>query len=131
MLPKEKSMKWFLFFISVFIANFAGLMISRSLIDGSARIKTIIGFAILALLIAIIESIGYFGVRIFSYTFFVVNLFSIIYLFIIILTNKNSGWEDITSVISYIVINGVGIVIGLLVQLFFWTFIKKGNNNNV
>jgi len=119
-LPAKKSFHWIYVLMGVFAINILALLISRIMLTITINLQNIIGFTILALLVSVIGSIGYFGIRKFSYVFIIFDILGLFYMYFIILSNNSDGWVDLTSLIGFIVLIDVGIAIGIIAEFIYW-----------
>lgn len=119
LLPSKKSFHWIYVFAIVFIFNISALLISRIVINNSINTQNIIGFTLLSLLIALIASLGYFGSIYLSVIFLIFDVFGIFYMYFIILSNNNDGWSDLVSVAGFLSITGLGIIVGIFLELIY------------
>lgn len=119
LLPTKKSYSWIYVLAGVFTINIVALLMSRVILNITVNITNIIAFALLSLLVSGIASVGYFGIKIFSYAFILFDILGLSYIYIIILSNKNDGWADLTSVIAFIVIVCMGIFTGIIFELIY------------
>lgn len=114
LLPKPKSKKWLYVFLLVFIINFLALIIGQRILIPKLSFQNILSFFLLSIVISGISSFGYFGMEIFSPVFMLTNVISITYYFIILIKNNDTGWADLTSIISYLFVLAIGIILGLI-----------------
>ena len=128
MIPSKKSKKWIGVFIFYTIVVFISLLVTRLIL-----VSEIVGNYIFAMLLismgsALIPCIGGFLGR---QMFFKVYTFSaaigILYMFYVVLGNTAPGWGDLTSIVGYLFMVGVGAIVGLVTELVLY-FIKKNKN---
>ncbi len=118
-LPLKNSKNWLWVFLVYWLLVYGGFIITRLVLDTQLTPSILTAFAILALISAFIPClVGFLG----GQMFFLVNAFfsgiGIIYMFVVILKNMSPGWEDLTSVLSYIFVSLIGIIIGIIAQIF-------------
>lgn len=125
LLPLKKSRNWLYVFITIFVINTAAFIINRNLLEIKLDTKTILAFAMVSFFIAVISSLGYFGIKVFSTIFILSDIIGIGYMFYIILSKINDGWADLTSIISLLVILAIGAFVGAAVQVINWLLNKN------
>jgi len=118
MIPLKKSNKWISVYIFYTIAILIGLLITRVILGSDMSGGYIFNQLIISMVSALIPCIGGFlGRR----KFFIVNTLSIIvgilYMFYVVVGNTALGWGDLTSIVGYLFIVGIGFVLALLVEI--------------
>ncbi len=116
-LPEKGSKNWLIIFEAGFVLNFVLLLFSRSQLGAIVDWQPIIGFAIIALIAALIPCIGYFGFKLFTKMTIGANLVGLGYMLYITTTNKSDGWSDLTSIAFYISMILLGAVFGAIMQV--------------
>lgn len=125
MLPLKKSFRWIYILIGTFIINISALLLSRVVLNIEINFRNVIGFAIISIIVSVIASAGYFGIRKFSLTFIIVDIIGICYLFFTVISGKSTGWADLTSVIGFMVLLVFGVCAGIIAELIFWIVRRK------
>lgn len=128
MIPSKKSKKWIGVFIFYTIVVFISLLSTRFILGSEIVGDYILGMVIISLGSALIPCIGGFLGR---QMFFKVYTFSaaigILYMFYVVLGNTAPGWGDLTSIVGYLFMVGVGAIVGLVTELVIY-FIKTKKN---
>ncbi|ANB60571.1 hypothetical protein [Anoxybacteroides amylolyticum] len=117
LLPKFP-FRWVWLTGGIFLLLFIVLLLSRFMLHMEIDSKNVTAFSLISLLLAIAAGIGgffggttYFSV---SLTFYAGGVFYLLYLS---WTRANDGWSDLTSIISFLFVAGLGIVFGVVAQL--------------
>jgi hypothetical protein len=118
MLPKKDSEMWFLVFSISWLLNLAAIVMSRYQVNAMFDMPTTFVYVILSLLVASVTALGWFGLLEFTKTFIFFNFIGIINMLYITSTGFTSGWADITSLLNYIFFVAIGVIAGLLIQMF-------------
>jgi hypothetical protein len=124
-LPQKKSINWSYVLLIVFASNVLALLGSEFLLSSSISLQNAFGFSIISLIVSLIVSSGYFGIRFFSLSVIVSNVIAIIYIYYIILSKSSPGWADLVGLISYMLLIGLGIILGTIVQTVFWIISRR------
>lgn len=128
MIPSKKSKKWIGVFIFYTIVVFISLISTRFILGSEIVGDYIFGMVTISLGSALIPCIGGFWGR---QMFFKVYTFSaavgILYMFYVVLGNTAPGWGDLTSIVGYLFMVGVGAIVGLVTELAIY-FIKTKKN---
>lgn len=119
-LPMKRSANWAYIIVGIFILNTFALLFTRNLLHIKLEQKSTIAFVIIALVVSELSSLGYFGVKAFSTTFIISDLVAIAFLFLTAITNISSGWADMTSIIIFLMIIGIGIIISIIAEAIVW-----------
>ena len=118
MIPPKKSNQWIGIFIPYTVFILIGLLTTRGLFGADIWDRSIIGLLIISIVSSIIPSIAWFlGKRIFFIIYTVATIVGIIYMFVVVLGNTSPGWGDLTSVIGYLFIVGIGAVLALTTEI--------------
>jgi hypothetical protein len=117
-LPARHSKKWAFVTLGLFLLTFVA-MISVSLILKTAiAAQNIAGFALFSFFVSIVISLGGFlGAKAYFFTALVLDIIGIIYMLILSITKYAEGWSDLVSIISYMLMLGIGIILGIVIQL--------------
>jgi len=123
-MQSKKYNRWLLVYIFYTIAIFIGFLITRSILGSEIFGRYMVTLMLISMVSALIPCIGGFlGRR----KFFIVNTLSIIvgilYMFYVVVGNTAPGWGDLTSIVGYLFIVGVGVVLALGVEVISY-FIK-------
>lgn len=130
MIPEKKSKKWLQILISYFLIILIALTLSRYIVGTPITLRILISTIILAFVSAAIPSLGgFFGRKIFFYVFTLINIFAILYMMFVIVTDASPGWTDITSMIIYLFVTSVGLFVAIIVDLIHY-FITKHNTKS-
>ena len=118
-MPKfeRRSRAWLILGGSVFLINAISLFVSRSAVNVSIGFSTGGAVLFLALIAGFFAFLGYFGTRVFSFTFVAGNMAAVVYLLCVSLSGLSQGWEDVTSVAGFLVLSGLGAAAGVIVQI--------------
>lgn len=120
LLPDKYSKKWLLFFAALFLLSFIPFICLSQMLNFS-----VVGVGILSLIVALVISIGgYLEAKVYFLTASVFDIIGIIYMLYIALNKTAEGWSDLVSIISYLFIVGIGIVLGVVIQVIMF-FISK------
>jgi hypothetical protein len=128
MIPLKKSNNWVGVFIFYTLVIFIGLLTSRFVLGSEFFVRYMLAMLLIAMVSALIPCIGGFlGKRI----FFIINTLSaivgILYMFYVVLGNTSPGWGDLTSIVGYLFIVGVGAVLALVTEVIIY-FVKTKQN---
>ncbi len=125
-LPEKQSKNWIYILLGQFIIIFIALIIQSKILDYNMNTENIIGFAILALSISLLITIGgYLGGRIYFITSSIFNISGLIYMITITLNKTAEDWNDLVSLVSYLTLLVIGFGIGLIAQLIYTIIAKK------
>jgi len=124
MIPSKRSNQWLVVYIFYTIAILIGLLITRVILGSEIFGRYMVTLMLISMVSALIPCIGGFlGRR----KFFIVNTLSIIvgilYMFYVVVGNTAPGWGDLTSIVGYLFIVGVGVILALGVEVISY-FIK-------
>lgn len=117
-IPKKKSMTWFklLPIMIVLMTILLNLFYSLGVKQGFS-FKTIFMFLGISFVVSIaICDFGYYGFKYSFITSFIGNIVAIIFA-ALAFTKNLSGWQDLVGIISYIEIVGVGILLGIIIEV--------------
>ena len=118
MIPPKKSNQWIWIFILYTVVVFISLLITRGLFGADIWNRSIIGLLLISIVSAIMPSMaGFLGKHIFFFIYTVGTIVGIIYMFVVALGNTSPGWGDLTSVIGYLFIVGIGAVIAFTTEI--------------
>lgn len=123
-LPEKRSNNWFYIFFASWVLNLFLIILSRYLIDSNFELLGNLAFALVALFAALLASLGYIGLKVFSYTFISFNLMAVVYMLFIAITNASDGWTDLTSIVGYMFFILLGVLVATSLQMIYY-FIKK------
>ena len=124
MIPPPKSKKWIVVFILFTVVVFIGLLTTRVLFGSTLSNQSIMSFLLISIVSALIPSIGGFlGKQVFYSIFTLSTIVGILYMFYVVLGNTAPGWGDLTSIIGYLFIVGIGAVLALVTEIVYY-FIK-------
>ena len=124
MIPPKKSNQWIGVFILYTVVIFIGLLTTRVLLGSDILDRYIFSLIIISIVSALIPSIGGFlGKRIFFIIHTLSAIVGILYMFYVVLGNTAPGWGDLTSIIGYLFIVGVGAILALVTEVVSY-FVK-------
>ena len=115
-LPIKKSKNWFMISGVFLIINTIAIFYSRMLLGLSLDTKNVIALTGISIVISLLPTTGYFGLRILPVMSMLGNILGIIYMYFIILGNRAQGWNDITSMIALLYFVALGTVLGILME---------------
>lgn len=119
-LPSKRSANWAYIIFGIFILNTFALLFTRSLLNIKLEQKDIISFVIIALVISELSSLGYFGIKAFSTAFIISDIVAIAFLFFVAVSGIGDNWSNMTSIIGFLMIIGMGIVISTVAEGIVW-----------
>lgn len=120
-MPPHYSRSWLWILGVYFIVIFGVLVWSRLLLHTGLTMKSTAAFGMIALLTALIASLGGFiGARIFFLITALSSLMGSLYMMYIVIFNVSPGWGDLASIASYLVFTAIGMVLGLAVEALRW-----------
>ena len=121
MLPDKKSNQWIVVLFIYAGIVFTGLILTRVILGTDIDSRLIFSFLILSFGSAILPTIaGYLGRSMFFRIYVSSNIFGLVYMFVLIVSNRTPGWADLTSIVVYVYLLPVGIILGLLAELIFY-----------
>jgi hypothetical protein len=124
-LPERYSKKWFVILVAMFVFTFAFLIIFKLILQADISQRNIMGFALMSSLASLIITIGgYLGFKAYFYILFSSNIAGILYMLYLAVNRSAAGWTDLVAVMAYMFIMGIGVLIGITVQLVLY-FVKK------
>jgi hypothetical protein len=125
MIPLKKSNNWIGVFIFYALVIFICLLTSRFILGSEFFVSNILAMLLLAMVSALIPCIGGFlGKRIFFKIYTLSVIVGILYMFYVVLGNTSPGWGDLTSIVGYLFIVGVGAVLALATEVIIY-FVKQ------
>ena len=121
MIPAQKSTKWSWVYMLYTAVIFVSLIITRIILGSEIFSSYVLSLLILSMVSACIPCIaGFFG----KPTFFFIYTFSVIvgilYMFYVVLGNTAPGWGDLTSMVGYMFIVGIGIGLAIAVEVIIY-----------
>lgn len=123
-MPLKKSNTWIGVFIFYTLVIFIGLLTSRFVLGSEFFVRYILAMLLIAIVSALIPCIGGFlGKRIFFIIYTLSVIVGILYMFYVVLGNTAPGWGDLTSIVGYLFIVGVGSVLALVTEVIIY-FVK-------
>ena len=128
MIPLKKSNNWIGVFIFYTLVIFIGLLTSRFVLGSEFFVRYILAMLLIAIVSALIPCIGGFlGKRIFFIIYTLSAIVGILYMFYVVLGNTAPGWGDLTSIVGYLFIVGVGAVLAVVTEVIIY-FVKTKQN---
>lgn len=115
--PGIRSVIWFKVMVIAGFTNYFLFILSRVIVGATLDFRVFFSFLILSLVVAICYLVGYFGARIWVYTYAVANLIALGYLMYSVTFNVADGWTDLASFIGTLFWLVAGFVIGGVLQL--------------
>lgn len=126
MLPTKRSNKWFVVCIFYILLVLASFVINRILVQTPSLTYEMARLFLISIIVAIPPCLaGYFGQQLFFYIYSFFTLIGIGYMTYIIYANLSPGWEDLTSIISFITIVLMGLILAFVAQLLYFIFNKN------
>ncbi len=123
---KEESKKWFMLACAIFIFNFLCHLYNGYLLGVEINSESVGGFLFLSLILTGLMSIGgYLGAKVFFSIMVSFNVLALGYMFYITFSRSTPNWDDIISMISFLVVIGFGVIFGVLGQVIYNA--KKSN----
>lgn len=120
------SKKWVYVLVTIFTLTFFSLMIVRYILNTNIAFENIIAFALLSLIVAFIITIGgYLGGKTYFWITLFFNIMGIIYMLYVSINKTSEGWSDLVSIISYMFSVGIGVILGIVVQVIVVVIPKK------
>jgi hypothetical protein len=117
MVPVERSRRWLSIFGIYAIVVFVAFLLTRALLGSEIFIRYILVMMILSIVTAVIPSIaGYYGKRTFFSIMAAATTVGIVYMFYVVLGNTEPGWGDLSSIVGFLLIVGVGAGLGLAAE---------------
>jgi hypothetical protein len=118
MIPVKKSNKWlgvFLLYILVVLISFIA---TRVILDRTLSVDYVVRLLIISLGSAILPCLcGYFGKRVFFLVYTLSVIIGIVSMFYIVIADTSPGWGDLSSIVSYVLIIGIGILLALIAEV--------------
>lgn len=109
--------KWLLISFFVFLLNFFGLLWVNFLLDNLYNYENVSGFIFLSLIIAgLLGIMGYLGLKIFFSVASVFNVIAIIIMLYVTYNRNLDNWNDIISMVYFLMFFGFGVLIGIAGQ---------------
>lgn len=129
MLPIKRSNKWIVVCVIYTLLVFASFIINRILIQTFSLTNETIRLLLFSVIIAIPPCLaGYFGQQLFFYIYSIFTFLGIVYMMYIVYAKVSPGWEDLTSIISFITIVLIGFIVAFITQLIYF-IVKKGRRS--
>lgn len=127
MIPKKHSQAWGRVLAVYYAIAFIILYFSQNILQKELTTKSIISFAVLALISVAVACLGGFlGARRYFLFSTIGVLLGLVYMLYIALFNVSPGWGDLTSIAGYLVFVVGGVVVGIVVEtIFFFVKTKK------
>ncbi len=130
MLPAKRSNTWIVVCIIYTLFVLASFVINRILIQTFSLTNEMVRLLIFSIIVAILPCLaGYFGQQLFFYIYSIFTLVGIVYMMYIVNANVAPGWEDLTSIISFIVIVLIGCIVAFVAQLVYYITKKRKRNS--
>jgi hypothetical protein len=126
MIPVKKSNKWLGVFLLYTLIILVSLIATRMILDSALSVDYIIRLLIISLGSAILPCLcGYFGKRVFFLVYTLSVVIGIVTMFYIVIADTSPGWGDLSSIVSYILIIGIGILLALIAEVIAY-FMNTG-----
>lgn len=97
--------------------NLVLLLLSRFILGANLSLNNYLAYIGLSLGIGLISGIGAFGLPTFFFTFVFFDIMAIVYAYFIIIANKSSGWEDLTSMAGFMVTLILGFALAVVTEI--------------
>ena len=125
-LPAKHSKNWALITLALFLITFAAMIALAMILKTTIALENISGFVLFSFFVSVIISIGGFlGAKAYFFTALAMDVIGIIYMLIISITRSAEGWSDLVSIISYMFMLGVGIILGIVIQLIVFLLSRR------
>ena len=126
MLPTKRSNKWIIVCIIYTLLILTSFVINRILIQTFSMSIEMLRLLFFSVLVAIPPCLaGYIGQQLFFYLYSLFTIIGIVYMMYIVYANVAQGWEDLISILSFIMIVLVGFVVSFIAQLIYFIVIKR------
>jgi hypothetical protein len=122
----EKKIKNSLYLgIALVIITFFSLIITAHILNTSIEYENIMGFLLLAIITSSVITVGaYFKRNFFFLSTMLFNIAGITYMLYVSINHLASGWSDLVSIISYLMMFAMGMLIGIITELIIY-FMSK------
>lgn len=97
--------------------NLVLLLLSRFIIGANLSLNNYLAYIGLSLGIGLVSGLGAFGLSTFFFTFVFFDMMAIVYAYFIIIANKSSGWEDLTSMAGFMVTLILGFALAVVTEI--------------
>lgn len=125
MLPAPNSKKWFIIFLIYTAIIFIVFFATKLYLGVDGIVQDSRGILMLALITSLISGIGgYMGKRIFFVIFSISVFIGLIYALYAVFADLAPGWAELTSIVGYMFIVGVGFIIAANAELINY-FLKN------
>lgn len=119
-LPEKHSLRWVVFLAVLFVCTVLSFFVLALLLGTPVGGENLGGFGLLGIIISLAITIGgYLGARIYFITALIFDGIATAYMLFIAANQTAEGWSDLVGVISYLFTLGIGLIIGILLQLFW------------
>jgi hypothetical protein len=116
-MPTERSRHWLVIFVIYATIIFLSLLLTRALLGSHIFFRYVLVMLIISVITAVLPSIGgYFGKIMFFVVTSIAVAIGIIYMFYVVLGNTEPGWGDLSSIVGFLLIVGVGSGLGLAAE---------------
>lgn len=112
------SPKWLKTMGLIAAGNLVLLLLSRFILGASLSLNNYLAFIGLSLAIGLVSGIGAFGLPTFFFTFVFFDIMAMVYAYFIIIVNRSSGWEDLTSMAGFMVTLILGFALAVVTEIF-------------
>ncbi len=117
---KNETQKWVLIACGIFILNFFSHLYNGYLLGVEFNSESVGGFLLLSLILTgLLSGSGYLGAKVFFFFMLFFNLLAISYMLYITLSHAAPNWEDIISMISFMIVIGLGLIFGVIGQVIY------------
>ena len=124
-IPTRKSKQWSWFFVAYAAIVFTALVLTQSILQSKLEVKSILAFSLIAVATALFSCLGgYLGAKNYFFSSSFGLVVGICHMLYIAVFNASPGWGDLTSVIGFLFFATIGILIGILLEIFLM-IIKK------
>lgn len=125
-LPAKHSKNWAFITLALFLITFAAMIAIAMILKTPIAFENISGFVVFSFFVSVIISIGGFlGAKAYFFTALAMDVIGIIYMLVISITRTAEGWSDLVSIISYMFMLGVGIILGIVIQLIVFLLSRR------
>jgi hypothetical protein len=125
MLPDKNSRKWFLLFLIYAVVIFLAFLATKLRLGDGALNRGLKGILIISVFTSLVPCIGgYMGKRIFFTCYTISVIIGLAYSVYAVFADIAPGWSELTSIIGYLFIVGIGFIVAANAELISF-FLKN------
>lgn len=118
MLPDKNSRKWFILFLIYAIVIFLAFLATKLRLGDGALNRGLRGILIISVFTSLVPCIGgYMGKRIFFIVYTISVVIGLAYSLYAVFADIAPGWSELTSVIGYLFVVGIGFIVAANAEL--------------